>query len=130
MKNIFRYLAVPIIWAAIIFFVYSIPGGDIVYQDLWSLLKFDKLVHMGIFALWVNMLIVAFKKQSTSRPLKQNARLVAVSFALAYGGILEFYQSKWFIDRTTDPYDFIANTLGAFIGLLVFRIIYGKCAAY
>lgn len=123
-------MAVPIGWAAIIFFIYSIPGGDIQYVDLWSLFKFDKLVHIAVFALWVNMLIVAFKKQSTSRPLRNNARTIALLLALAYGGFLEYIQGRVFIDRASDPYDFIANTLGAFLGLLVFRLIYGKCASY
>jgi len=123
-------MAVPIVWAAVIFFVYSIPGGDIVYQDIWSLFRFDKFVHVAVFAMWVNVLIVAFKKQGTNRYLKTNARIVALFFALAYGGLLEYYQSKWFIDRTSDSMDFVANTMGAFAGLGLFRIVYGKSTTY
>jgi VanZ family protein len=80
--------------------------------------------------MWVNMLIVAFKKQGTNRYLKTNARIVALFFALAYGGLLEYYQSKWFIDRTTDSMDFVANTIGAFAGLGLFRFVYGKSTTY
>lgn len=123
-------MAVPIFWAAIIFFIYSIPGGDIVYEDLWDFFQFDKLVHIAVFAIWVNMLVVAFIKQTTSRPLKEYARAIALVMALGYGGFLEFIQGNVFIGRTTDPFDFVANSLGALLGILLFKIIYGRCSAY
>ncbi len=123
-------MAVPTLWAAVIFFVYSIPGGDLIYEDIWSFFRFDKFVHVGVFALWVVMLIIAFKKQGTNRYLKNNARIVAFFIALAYGGLLEYFQSKWFLERATDPFDFIANMVGAFVGLALFRMVYGKCSAY
>lgn len=123
-------MAVPFLWSAIIFFVYSIPGGDIVYTDWWSFFRFDKFVHISIFALWVVMLIVAFKKQTANRPLRNNARTIALLLALSYGGTLEYMQSKVFTGRTTDALDFVANVAGAFAGLLLFRLIYGKYSTY
>lgn len=123
-------MAVPVLWAAIIFFVYSIPGDDIVYIDLWAFFRFDKFVHISVFAIWVVTLIVAFIKQGTNRQLKNNARTIAFFLAVAYGGLLEYFQAKLFIERTSDMMDFFANLIGAFAGLLLFRLIYGKCRLY
>lgn len=123
-------MAVPILWAAIIFFVYSIPGEDLVYVDLWAFFRFDKFVHVMVFAIWVVTLIVAFIKQGSNRQLKNNARTIAFLLALAYGGALEYFQAKLFVGRTTDAMDFIANIIGALTGILLFRLIYGKCRNY
>ncbi|MFN8698387.1 MAG: VanZ family protein [Flavobacteriales bacterium] len=105
--------------------MHSIPGYDLVYNDPWRLLSLDKLAHMALFSAFVVMLIVAFRKQVTFRTLRTSARLWAVGIAMVYGSSLEFFQGQYFMMRTTDPLDMAANTIGAVIGLLAFRIIYG-----
>jgi glycopeptide antibiotics resistance protein len=118
-------MLLPFSWGMFIFFMHSIPGYDLVYNDPWRLLSLDKLAHMALFSAFVVMLIVAFRKQVTFRTLRTSARLWAVGIAMVYGSSLEFFQGQYFMMRTTDPLDMAANTIGAVIGLLAFRIIYG-----
>jgi VanZ family protein len=123
-------MAVPISWAAIIFFAYSIPGDDLAYTDPWDILKFDKIVHFSLFAVLVLVLIVAFKKQRQIRFVHFYSRAYAVVIAILYGIALEAVQGIFFIGRYSDWLDVIANIIGAFGGLLLFRMIYGRSVNY
>jgi VanZ family protein len=123
-------MAVPLLWAAIIFFAYSIPGNDLAYTDPWDILKFDKIVHFTLFAVFVLVLVIAFKKQRQIRFVHFYSRAYAVSIAILYGTALELVQGIFFIGRFSDPLDFVANAIGAFGGLLLFRLIYGRSVNY
>lgn len=105
--------------------MHSIPGYDLMYDDPWRLFEFDKLAHMGLFAGFVLTQVVAFRKQVFLRGLNRYAGRWAVVIALVYGAGLELMQGQLFISRTSDPLDFLANAMGAFFGLLLFRLVYG-----
>ncbi len=126
LKSFIRHISVPACWATFIFFMHSIPGLDITYDDPWQLVKFDKLAHMGMFAVLVLTIMVAFRKQGYSRTLRNHARKMAMLMSITYGGILEYFQGSLFPQRVTDPMDFVANTLGVFLGIVLFRIVYGR----
>ena len=119
-------MAVPVCWTVFIFGVYSIPGFDLSYQDPWKLIRFDKLAHSGLFAILVLTLITGFRKQTAIRGLRMHAKKNALIFAVVYGGVLELYQGRLFVERSSDIMDFIANVLGALLGLILFRMIYGR----
>jgi len=122
----YRYFIIPVVWALAILVLYSIPGFDLSYEEPWDLLRLDKIAHMGLFAVMFLVLMVAFRKQGSYRRLKFHARKFSLILTLLYGGVLEFYQGAFFIERSSDLLDFIANSVGAFLGILLFRILYGK----
>lgn len=121
----FRYMAVPLVWVVAVFFLYSIPGEDLVYDDPWRLLRTDKLGHMAVFAMLCISLTVALRKQTEMPWLRQRPRAAALVFCIVYGGVLEILQGACFQSRTTDLLDFAANSIGALCGLLLFRLVYG-----
>jgi len=106
--------------------MHSIPGFDLVYNDPWRLFEFDKLAHMVLFAGFVLTQIIAYRKQIALRKLRNHAKKYAVVIALVYGALIEFFQSQFFFLRTSDPVDFLANAIGVFLGLALFRLIYGS----
>lgn len=118
-------MAVPLCWAAMILGLYSVPGFDLKYEDPWQWVGVDKFAHIGIFAILVTTLIVAFKKQSNSRLYRIHAKKYALIYSIIYGGILELYQGQLFVQRSSDIMDFAANIIGSFMGVLIFHIIYG-----
>ncbi|MDZ4750789.1 MAG: VanZ family protein [Flavobacteriales bacterium] len=122
----YRYFIIPVVWALAILVLYSIPGFDLSYEEPWDLLRLDKIAHMGLFAVMFLVLMVAFRKQGSYRRLKFHARKFSLILTLLYGAVLEFYQGAFFIERSSDLLDFIANSVGAFLGILLFRILYGK----
>ena len=95
------------------------PGKSIPKISWLELLSFDKFVHAGIFFIEQVLLMRAL------RPRLANAAW-AFAFCAAYGGGLELMQYYVFSERSGDLLDFIANTTGAFVGLLLFNKVNKK----
>jgi VanZ family protein len=104
----------------------GLPGKDVPDMSFWSLLTPDKIFHSGIFLVLVVLLIVGFTKQHSYIRLYYHAKSFALMFGVLFGGITELLQMFVFTDRTADIMDFVANAIGCVLGLLVFRVIFGK----
>ena len=99
---------------------------DLPSIDYLQLLSFDKLVHALRFGLLALSLTVAFRRQKKSNTFRRKALSLAVLFSMIYGVVLEFLQYTLIEDRTGEAYDIIANLLGCALGIVFFRLIYGK----
>ena len=66
-------------------------------------------------------MIKGFKLQNDYRKLYEFPIVVSTIICVVYGGLLELMQGAFYIDRTADLYDFIANSAGVFIGIIFFR---------
>jgi succinate-acetate transporter protein len=106
-----------IIWALIILILCGMPGKDV--PDI-GIFQFDKLVHAAIFFVLVTFAIRGFRLQTKNNYLRKNSAFLAVGLSIAYGGILEILQGTIFSERSADFYDFIANSFGCFIALLLY----------
>jgi len=76
--------------------------------------SWDKLSHFltyGVFA------ILAYGSVKTGR-----AYMILCALIIAYGGLMEIAQS-FVPGREMSVYDFIANTLGVFIGIFVVKLL-------
>ena len=99
---------------------------DLPSIDYLQLLSFDKLVHALVFGLLALSLTVAFRRQKKSKTFRTKALLFAVFLSMTYGVILELVQYTLIEDRTGEAYDVVANLLGCVLGIVFFRLIYGK----
>ncbi|HET6990691.1 MAG TPA: VanZ family protein [Bacteroidia bacterium] len=115
-----------ILWALFILILCGFPGKDIPHISFLELVSFDKWVHAGIFFILVLFAIRGFRLQEKFSGLRRNAALIAVLLSVAYGGILEILQGTIFADRSADIFDFIANSFGCFVALLLYPKISRK----
>lgn len=115
-----------IIWATVILILCGVPGKDIPHISFLEFLSFDKWVHAGIFFVLVLLAIRGFRLQSKFLALKKYAAFIAVGSSVVYGGLLEILQGTIFTDRSADIYDFVANSFGCFVALL----LYGKISKW
>ena len=115
-----------LLWAMLIFILCAIPGKDIPFIGIWDLFNLDKLIHASLFFIQVVLLIQGFSKQTQIILFSRRPKLFAVGLCIMYGGDLELMQGAFFTDRTADIYDFIANSLGAVAGALLFEKIFNK----
>lgn len=123
--NILRYIYIPIIIAAVIFYLCClIPVNDIPdIGDDWSI-PIDKIVHFlmyfglsGITAF--NYLYIKKGKINTNTLL-----IGAFLIPILYGGFIEILQHYFFYPRMGDWDDFLADVLGSIAALpisLLFR---------
>ncbi|MCW8941274.1 MAG: VanZ family protein, partial [Flavobacteriales bacterium] len=65
--------------------------------------------------------VLGFSKQPNSFLLSNKLQFFfSISFSIIMGGLIEVLQEYVFINRYGDWYDFIANSLGAIIGVIGF----------
>jgi VanZ family protein len=119
-------MVTPFMWGVVLFFLHTIPGYDLRYEEPFALLRADKVAHVVLFAAFSVSLIVAFRKQVLQLSVRRNPAKWAVAVALIYGALLELYQGRYCFLRESDPVDFVANTLGVLLGVFLFRLIYGS----
>ena len=102
------------------------PGKAIPKINWLELLSFDKFVHAGTFFVEQILLMRALISLGESNVFKQNYKWVSVLFCVAYGGSLEIMQHYVFSERSGDVLDFIANSTGCALGLIVFKPLANK----
>lgn len=114
-----RYsLAFALAWTAVIFALCCTPGRYVPTARWLDLLSFDKLVHASIFFVLVSLWFLYLLK--TGHINTSRIALVIVG-CICYGGLLEVLQATVFSQRSGDWADFIANSFGCLMALLVFR---------
>lgn len=119
----FRYNLFGIVWALIILMLILMPGNNMPDTDIWSFFTFDKFAHFFVFAVLVFLLIIGYTKQYTYTWLKFNAVKSALITGIAYSVILECGQAL-VPQRTFDLVDLLANTVGCFLGSILFYFVY------
>lgn len=103
-----------ILWAFFIAFLCGIPGKDLPSSDWLELISFDKFVHASLFYILVLLSNKAYNTNNIS-----SIRILIFILCCLYGGLLEILQGTIFSERSADIYDFIANSFGALIALLM-----------
>lgn len=98
------------LWTLTMAVALFLPGEIVARSDLSSP---DKLIHMGVFAVWAGLAVVA------GAPI----RAVLLAGAVFAAGT-EAVQTLWTaIHRAGDPADFVADVLGMGLGVLAARVL-------
>ena len=119
----FRYNLFGIVWALIILLLILMPGNNMPDTNIWNILTFDKFAHLFVFAVLVFLLIIGYTKQYTYTWLKFNAVKSSLITGVGYSFVLEVSQAL-VPERTFDLTDMLANTIGCFLGSLLFYFVY------
>lgn len=121
-KRRWLYLLPAFLWAAVLAILMLLPSESFPESKL---LSYDKLAHIGVFALLSALLI--FGAKHTELFGRSKSRLISGSLILSvgYSASLEFLQ-RFSPGRFTDIYDLIANVTGVIFGLVVFYIFNKK----
>ena len=127
MKANFYYI-IPTIWALIILILSLLPGKDMPSFSLWEMVNSDKVAHFGFYGIQAYLLA---RGLFLTNPQMKGSSIFMWAFILvvAYGGLIEVMQGTLCADRYADILDFLANTIGAGLGLLIYRF-YPKLADF
>ena len=109
-------ITLAIAWAVVIAVLHAIPGSDFPELSFSDLFQIDKLIHAIIFTIGFYLFAVAFAEQQK----KAFIRYLIVSF-IAYGLLLEVLQGLVFVERSADILDWLADTIGVFLGVWIFK---------
>jgi VanZ family protein len=108
-------------WAVLILILCGLPGSDFPKLTFLQWLRPDKIVHLILFGTQCFLFIRGFTLQSRFPGLKLHAQGWAVFLSISYGAVVEVLQATIFIGRSGDVRDAIANSIGAVIGLYLYR---------
>ena len=115
-KYPYKYHIPWVVWALAIAVLMLLPSESFPESKL---LSYDKLGHIGVFLILTFMMTMSFSRQKHSERLKTKSIPLALTICIVYSSSLEFLQ-QIVPGRMTDLYDFIANTIGAIVGSIVF----------
>lgn len=104
----------PVLWAAFILLLTSIPGSDIPQVGFLSFRGSDKLVHATMYAIFA--LLATHSLLRAGRPLRQVVVMVILGIAL-FAAMDEWHQ-QFIPGRSMDLFDWLADLSGATIGIL------------
>lgn len=90
------------------------------------MLTFDKAAHAFVYAAFSFLWAVGFAKQYTYNFLWRYPKSCALVLGLFYGVLMEVLQFSLFEGRSAEWADILANSIGCFIGIGIFQLIYGK----
>jgi VanZ family protein len=118
--KIFRYKSVAITWFVIMCFLFFLPGSDLPQANWLEVIYFDKIVHIGLFAVLIFLCRSSFD-------LDFNHYNWGLLFsAVLYGLAVEFIQKYWVPNRSFDLFDLLADSIGSVLGLIVWLRAYKK----
>ena len=96
------------------------PGNQLPKVVIW---QFDKLVHTVMYGILSFFLLIPYSKQFSEKDSRFKIGLFIILFGIFYGGFMEILQNNIFINRSGNWYDFIANTIGAVLGVLMYPLV-------
>lgn len=86
----------------------------------------DKLVHFTFYSVATLLGVLSLKEFFTVKRVKILIVWWLVVFLIAYGIIIEVLQSAITVTRSAEFLDFVANTIGVFVGLFVAKQLFLK----
>lgn len=122
MKKV-SYFLPAVFWTIIVLVLTLMPSSDMPDTFLSRVPYFDKFVHCGIFAGFVFLWALGFRKAGKKHQIIYLARLILI--ALVLGLAIEFAQKELVsLHRDFDWWDWLADSIGAFLGAAIFREIF------
>ena len=104
------------LWAIVILILCGLPGNRLPELTFLEWLRPDKIAHLVIFGVQSFLLIKGFQKQTSFSFLNKHSIFISIVITIIFGALVEVMQTYWFIKRSGDVRDAIANALGAFTG--------------
>jgi VanZ family protein len=112
-------------WTAIVGLLCGLPGYSFPDLSIWAILSFDGAAHAFVFCVFSFLWAVSFYK-SRSRIVMRFGVWPVLLFGIGYGTLIEILQYLVFVRRSAEWTDMLADAIGAGVGVLVFKWIYGR----
>ena len=116
MKATLKYHGPAILWALFILIICAVNLGSAGDSPMFFK-GFDKLTHTGLFFTLLVLYCNGVIRQQKPKPFSYTQAFVIVIAGIAFGGLIEILQLKFFTWRSADWNDFFCDALGACMGI-------------
>ena len=121
-----NYLPFAIFWFTISTVLMCLPGTVLPKEDWLDKIDFDKIVHIGLFAVLVFLWCGVVKKKEKNFNSVQQIYVWVTLSGCVYGVVMEFVQKYFIPNRSFDIIDMLADAIGSIAGLLVATRLFAK----
>ena len=118
-----KALLPSILWSLVILILSAMPGISLP-ESFWDFISMDKIAHIGVYAIQTFLLLIGLSKQIPNDT--QRVAIIALIISILYGIMMEAMQYTFFPYRYFEYLDIIANIIGSFTGLLIFKFFNTK----
>ena len=102
------------------------PGSYLPHVN--TSLGLDKVAHALMYFAFAFLCLWGYRENyfSKGKTYRKKALFITILISIAYGALTEILQETVFIKRTGSWYDFLADAIGASLGLLFFHFFSRK----
>ena len=129
MKRLSEKFYPGLICASVIMVLMGLPGKYFpTVVCFWDWIGPDKILHLILFAVFSFFSLWGYRHLFFNKnyPHKQKLLLTISLISILYGGLTELLQKYLFINRYCSLYDFIADIIGCFLGIILFHFLVQK----
>ena len=118
-RNLFFYFFLWVIYGGIIIFLSSLPGNKI--NKFFFFKGQDKILHCFEYSLYAFLTYIFFQLLYSFK--KNHVKLIAIGYSLLFALLEELHQ-MYVPGRSCSPFDFLADSVGVFVGIFIFYRIF------
>ena len=109
-----------IAWFFLVLILICLPKDDLPITDDWmSAIFFDKWVHAGLFCILAFLFMMPFCKSNLTHKNKWNTVIKIALAVIVWGLTTEFIQKFFIPGRAFDLWDWLADSLGVILAVVV-----------
>lgn len=108
------YLFLASFWTILTLYLSLISARQAAKFNVWDIVGVDKLGHLVFYSIFAFLWCMALARSRTS---KKNILIFSISF----GVFMEICQLYLFNGRSFELYDILANIIGSYIGVILFK---------
>lgn len=115
-----------ILCGIIILVLTGLPGSC--FPTVKPAIGIDKIAHVIMFAGFAFACLWGYREPYSKHDARHNRKMCirAALISIALGGLTEIMQETICFQRTGSWYDFLADTIGTALGILVFNFFFNK----
>ena len=123
----FKYNYPAALWAVFIAVSSGLPGSYIPgFVDFWDWLGWDKIFHIFVFSVLTLLLMRGLYLQNSYPRLRSRHIVLSLGFGIVFGLLMEVMQRFFFVGRSGNAYDLLADAVGCLLGWLIFYLAMKK----
>ena len=116
-----------IAWFFVVLTLICIPGYDLPKVDNWMIqINYDKLIHVGIFAVLAFLFMQPLTKSSLSKKQQWQYFIKIALATVVWGYTTEVIQKFFIPGRSYDLTDWLADSIGGIIAMIFCKLYFLK----
>lgn len=108
------YQKLALFWTFLLMYLSLISARQAAILQVWDIFGIDKIGHLSFYASLTFLWSMALRSKKISN-------YFVLFFSICFGVLMEICQLYLFNGRSFEVYDIIANIVGSFVGLILFK---------